>query len=67
MPGKEQDPKAVHPTWIGTTPQERVARTVRGRMAARASFAAKRIERARKEITEAEAVIKEWKEWEAQR
>lgn len=66
MTDKEQDPKAVHPTWIGTTPQERTARTVRGRMAARASFAARRIERARQEIIEAEAIIKEWKEWEAQ-
>lgn len=60
MPGKEQDPKAVHPTWVGTTASQRVARTQRGRLAARAAFAARRIERAKQEITEAEAVIKEW-------
>lgn len=61
MTGKEQDPKAVHPTWVGTTAQERVARTQRGRLAARAAFAAKRIERAKADIREAEAVIAEWK------
>jgi hypothetical protein len=63
MTGKEQgqqDPKAVHPTWVGTTEAERIARTQRGRLASRAAFAARRIERARQEIIEAEAVIAEW-------
>lgn len=61
MAGKEQDPKAVHPTWVGTTESERIARTQRGRLAARAAFATRRIEKARQQIAEAEAVIAEWK------
>jgi hypothetical protein len=58
---EKQDPKAVHPTWVGTTEAERVARTQRGRLAARAAFASKRIEKARQQIADAEAVIAEWK------
>ena len=49
------------PNEAANVAQRRAEQTARARLASQASFAVRRIERARQEIADAEAVIAKWK------